>query len=245
MNDEQSLYEHRKKELLAGLVVFAALTLIIGLMLAWFLGQQSASTVGVIKEPAAIAIYGPNQTYMSQFDLSYDKEEVGDDGTVTIRRPFCITSPSQSIILYVAHTTNINDLKITMHEAIDVTNDVTNDNNAANYIVGIDSRGNTYKWKLKENPWEFGNREGIDGYYINKKKDAYKATNDLHTKIFSNGDTVQENAEPLYWKPSKDYLELSDKKDSEGRYIGNYLLEFTWTESEKETDIVYLIAKST
>ena len=62
MNDEQSLYEHRKKELLAGLVVFAALTLIIGLMLAWFFGQQSASTVGVIKEPAAIAIYGPNQT---------------------------------------------------------------------------------------------------------------------------------------------------------------------------------------
>lgn len=239
MNDEQSLYERRKKELLAGLVVFAAITLIIGLMLAWFFGQQSASTVGVIKEPAAIAIYGPNQTYMSQFDLSYDKKEVGQDGIVTIRRPFCITSPSQVIVLYVAHTTNIKDLKITMYEA----SDVTDDPNASGYIEGVDSRGQIYKWKLSDNPWKFGNRDYTNGKYINKG-DGYLANKNLHSKIFSETDDVQENAESLYWKP-EDKLTLSDKTDSEKRYIGNYLLEFTWTESEKETDIVYLIAKST
>ena len=242
MNDEQSLYEHRKKELLAGLVVFAALTLIIGLMLAWFFGQQSASTVGVIKEPAAIAIYGPNQTYMSQLDLSYDKEEVSDKGVVTIRRPFCITSPSQYIALYVAHTTNIKDLKITMYEATDVTND----GNTTGDIEGIDSRGQTYKWKLSASPWKFGNRapDPYDGEYINKGE-GYVANKELHNKIFSSDDVVQVNAEPLYWKPGKDPIKLSDKKDIEDRFIGNYLLEFTWTESEKETDIVYLIAKST
>lgn len=240
MNDEQSLHEHRKKELLAGLVVFAALTLIIGLMLAWFFGQQSASTVGVIKEPAAIAIYGPNQTYMSQLDLSYDKEEVSDNGVVTIRRPFCITSPSQYIVLYVAHTTNIKDLKITMYEATDVTND----GNATGDIEGIDSRGQIYKWKLSANPWKFGNVDSIDGKYLNKGV-GYVANKELHTKIFSSEDNVQVNAEPLYWKPGDNSLSLSHIKDSEDRFIGNYLLEFTWTESEKETDIVYLIAKST
>ena len=242
MNDEQSLHEHRKKELLAGLVAFAALTLIIGLMLAWFFGQQSASTVGVIKEPAAIAIYGPNQTYMSQLDLSYDKEEVSDKGVVTIRRPFCITSPSQDIVLYVAHTTNIKDLMITMYEATDVTND----GNATGDIEGIDSRGQIYKWKLSANPWKFGNRapDPYDGQYINKGE-GYEADKELHNKIFSSDDVVQDNAEPLYWKPGKDPIKLSDKKDKEERFIGNYLIEFTWTESEKETDIVYLIVKST
>lgn len=239
MNDEQSLHEHRKKELLAGLVAFAALTLIIGLMLAWFFGQQSASTVGVIKEPAAIAIYGPNQTYMSQLDLSYDRKEVGPDGIVTIRRPFCITSPSRDIVLYVAHTTNIKDLKITMYEATDVTND----DSATDYIEGIDSRGQIYKWKLSADPWKFGNVDSTNGKYLNKG-DGYVANQKLHTKIFSSEDSVQVNAEPLYWKPGDNPLYLSDKKDSEDRYIGNYLLEFTWTESEKETDIVYLIAKS-
>lgn len=244
MNDEQSLYERHKKELLAGLVVFAALTLIIGLMLAWFFGQRSASTVGAIKAPTAIAIYGPNQTYMEQFDLSYDRKEVKENGEVNIKRPFTIVSPTDDIVLYIAHTTNITDLVIKIYSAEDVTGKATSVGDKT--IEGVDSRGQKYVWKLNMSTiWTLGANGVSNGDYLNKDGTYYKAvdSNDpksLRIKVFSNGDSVHQNADPLYWKP-QGTIKLPQVN---GSFIGNFLIEATWTEREKETDVIYLIAKS-
>lgn len=244
MNDEQSIYERHKKELLAGLVVFAILALIIGLMLAWFFGQKSASTVGAIKAPTAIAIYGPNQTYMEQFDLSYDPKEV-EDGEVTIKRPFTIVSPTDNIVLYIAHTTNITDLVINIYSAEDVTGKETSTGDDP--IKGVDSRGQEYVWKLnKSKIWTLGAKGVSNGVYLNKDGTYYKAVdsedeNSLRFKVFSNGDRVHQNADPLYWKPDGK-IKL---QNINGSFTSNFVIEATWKESVKETDVIYLIAKST
>ena len=62
MPESQRSYDKYRKELLMGFALLAALILIIGLMLAWFFGRISASTVGRVKAPAEISIMGPNET---------------------------------------------------------------------------------------------------------------------------------------------------------------------------------------
>ena len=54
-------------------------------------------------------------------------------------------------------------------------------------------------------------------------------------------DKVQDNAEPLYW-----HCEANAPYDGseEGTHVGNYILKLSWEEKFKETDIIYLIAKS-
>lgn len=233
MPESQRWYDKYRKELLMGFALLAALILIIGLMLAWFFGRISASTVGRVKAPAEISIMGPNETYMEQIDLSYDKTEV-KDGTVTLLRPFCVSSPSQNFDLYLAHTTNIDGLKIELYTATAVSKGTTGEN----VINGIDSNGAEYTWQLGENIFE-------KGTYLNKDTttDDILATRKLHKLTFGEYDDekVQLNAEPLYWH----YIATTaDKANDDSSYVGNYVLKLEWVELNKETDIIYLIAKS-
>lgn len=233
MSESQRWYDKYRKELLMGFAVLAALILIIGLMLAWFFGRISASTVGRVKAPAEISIMGPNETYMEQIDLSYDKTEV-KEGTVTLLRPFCVSSPSREFDLYLAHTTNIEGLTIELYTASNAGSDET----GSDIINGIDSNGNPYKWKLGSNVFN-------DSGYLNKQNITgdVLATRDLHEMTFGayGTDKVQDNAEPLYWH----YIATTpDKATEDSSYVGNYVLKLEWVELNKETDIIYLIAKS-
>lgn len=230
MENNQKWYEKYRKQLLMGFAALATLVLIIGLMLAWFFGNMTASTVGKIKAPAEISILGPNETYMEQIDLSYDKSEV-KDGTVTLKRPFCVRSPSSTFELYIAHTTNIGDLQIKLYEA-----EVLESRTGAD-VNGIDSEGRPYYWKK--------NGESLftkDKYLNLDNQDSSDtlATNQLHDQVFGTYDNVQDNAEPLYWFSTM----TGNQKDDE-TYLANYILELSWTEVEKETDIIYLIARNT
>lgn len=233
MEANQKWYERYRKELLMGFAILAALILIIGLMLAWFFGRLSASTVGRVKAPAEISIMGPNETYMEQIDLSYDKTEV-KNGIVTLMRPFCVSSPSEVFDLYLAHTTNIEGLKIELYNAAKAGSDET----GSDIINGIDSNGTPYKWKLGSNVFN-------DSGYLNKQNTTSDilATRDLHEMTFGayGVDKVQDNAEPLYW-----HCEANAPYDGseEGTHVGNYILKLSWEEKFKETDIIYLIAKS-
>lgn len=230
MEANQKWYERYRKELLMGFAILAALILIIGLMLAWFFGRLSASTVGRVKAPAEISIMGPNETYMEQIDLSYDKSEV-KDGTVTLLRPFCVSSPSKEFDLYLAHTTNIEGLTIELYTASKVGSETT----GPDIINGIDSNGVSYTWELGSNIFN-------DSGYLNKQNNI--ATRDLHKMTFGDygTDKVQDNAEPLYWHCEA--TALADSANEDSLYVGNFVLKLSWKEKLKETDIIYLIAKS-
>lgn len=233
MADNLRWYEKYRKELLMGFAILAALILIIGLILAWFFGRLSASTVGRVKAPAEISILGPNETYMEQIDLSYDKSEV-KEGTVTLERPFCVSSPSQKFDLYLAHTTNIGGLIIELCPAKAVDNGTT----GSDVISGIDSDGNPYTWKYGTNIFD-------DSGYLNKLSDTddILATSKLHEMTFGSypSDYVQDNAEPLYWHCVAD---APDRADENSPYVSNFVLKLSWEEKLKETDIIYLIAKN-
>ena len=234
MEANQKWYERYRKELLMGFAIIAALILIIGLMLAWFFGRLSASTVGRVKAPAEISIMGPNETYMEQIDLSYDKSEV-KDGTVTLLRPFCVSSPSKVFDLYLAHTTNIEGLTIELYTASKVGSETA----GPDIINGIDSNGVSYTWKL-------GNNVFNDSGYLNKQNTTSDilATRKFHEMTFGayGDDKVQINAEPLYWHCEA--TALADSANEDSLYVGNFVLKLSWEEKFKETDIIYLIAKS-
>ena len=55
-------------------------------------------------------------------------------------------------------------------------------------------------------------------------------------------DKVQKFAEPLYWVKTGRKGEKRDPDD--GNYYTNYILEITWDETDKETDILYVIAQT-
>lgn len=235
MSEEQRWYYKYRKELLMAFAVLAVLILIIGLALSWFFGRLSASTVGRVKAPAEISILGPNETYMEQIDLSYDKSEV-KDGIVTLERPFCVSSPSQQFDLFFAHTTNIDNLTIELYTAETVPEGTTGEN----ILKGIDSKGDSYTWKLVSNIFDnsgYLNKQAVDDILANQ-------TGEFHNMTFGTYDDskVQDNAEPLYWHKVADapYAKTAE----EGIFIGNFVLKLSWVETAKETDIIYLIAKN-
>lgn len=241
MAEEQRWYYKYRKELLMAFAALAVLILIIGLALSWFFGRLSASTVGRVKAPAEISILGPNETYMEQIDLSYDKTEV-KNGTVTLERPFCVSSPSNEFDLYLAHTTNIEGFTIELHKAEAVASSSTGDN----ILKGIDSNGVSYTWSVGENIFITDKASDIskDGY-LNKQdiENDILADRSLHEMTFGTygSEKVQDNAEPLYWHYK---AKAPIHNANEGTYTGNFVLKLSWQEKFKETDIIYLIAKS-
>lgn len=95
LGDARNWIENHRAQALAVLILLAAIVLIIGLSLSWFVGSKSLSTVGKIQTPAQLKIMGPNQTSIEPIEISYD-ESRGDvknsNGTVTVRRAFCVQS---------------------------------------------------------------------------------------------------------------------------------------------------------
>ena len=49
-------------------------------------------------------------------------------------------------------------------------------------------------------------------------------------------------AEPLYWV--KAGMQGHARETDDGYFYGNYILEITWIETDKETDILYVIAQT-
>ena len=214
--------EHRR-ELMAAFAALAVAVLVVGLCLSWFVHSKSLSTVGAIKDPAELKLMGPNETVMTEIDLTYDpQKDVDENGYVTLKKPFCVKSDKQQIVysLMLAHTTNINGLSIKLYRA-SATSDTTAD------VAGVDSNGNPFAW----------NKVGEDllpqGSYINKGTDG-KANPDYDDQTFGSYTDLERSASPLYWK-------LGGQNTGDD-CLDDYIIEFKWREAQKETDVLYLIA---
>ena len=246
--------ENHRAQTLAVLVLLAAIFFIIGLTMTWFVSGKSLSTVGKIQTPAQLKILGPNQTSIEPIEISYD-ESRGDvkntDGTVSVRRAFCVKSNNdennggQAFELQVANTTNIKGLDIKVYKVEDTTESGTGD------VAGLDSAGNRYAWSKKPGAisFELINPAAADDASLAKELEE----NDPTYQKYKN---VQKNARPLYRYHRFAQKDLDGWNDKQANDATNFIIECTWNpgvvtegntkvSNAKETDMVYLIARST
>lgn len=254
--DARNWIDNHRAQALAVLILLAAIALIIGLSLSWFVGSKSLSTVGKIQTPAQLKIMGPNQTSIEPIEISYD-ESRGDvknsNGTVTVRRAFCVRSDNgdpaaggQAFELQVANTTNITGLTINVyHVTVNESSATKGD------VVGLDGLNRTYSWSKKSStPIKFAFINSADG------------TSTLAKELEANDPTygsyvnVQKNARPLYryHEFTKSQLDGYSDKNKRANAATNFIIECMWNpgvvtvngktvSNVKETDMVYLIAR--
>lgn len=255
LGDARNWIENHRAQALAVLILLAAIALIIGLSLSWFVGSKSLSTVGKIQTPAQLKIMGPNQTSIEPIEISYD-ESRGDvknsNGTVTVRRAFCVRSDNgdpaaggQAFELQVANTTNITGLTINVYHVT-----VNDPSNTSGTVVGLDGLNQPYSWSTTGDPISFT--------FIN----SADATNSLAKKLSDSDPTygtyksVQENARPLYRYHKFAEGGLDGWNGNTANAATNFIIECTWNpgvvtvngktvSNVKETDMVYLIARVT
>ena len=258
LGDARNWIENHRAQTLAVLVLLAAIIFIIGLTMTWFVSSKSLSTVGKIQTPAQLKIMGPNQTSIEPIEISYDEsrgDEKKDDGTVTVRRAFCVRSDNgdpaaggQAFELQVANTTNITGLTINVyHVTVNESSATKGD------VVGLDGLNRTYSWSKKSStPIKFAFINSADG------------TSTLAKELEANDPTygsyvnVQKNARPLYryHEFTKSQLDGYSDKNKRANAATNFIIECTWNpgvvtvngktvSNVKEPDMVYLIARGT
>lgn len=256
LGDARNWIENHRAQALAVLILLAAIVLIIGLSLSWFVGSKSLSTVGKIQTPAQLKIMGPNQTSIEPIEISYD-ESRGDvknsNGTVTIRRAFCVRSDNgdpaaggQAFELQIANTTNITGLTINVYRVT-----VNDPSNTSGTVVGLDGLNQPYSWSKKGAPIEFDFINSADGTSaLAKELEANDPTYGSYAK-------VQKNARPLYRYQKFAGSGLDGWNGNTANAATNFIIECTWNpgvvtntdgtkvSNVKETDMVYLIARVT
>lgn len=256
LGDARNWIENHRAQALAVLILLAAIALIIGLSLSWFVGSKSLSTVGKIQTPAQLKIMGPNQTSIEPIEISYD-ESRGDvknsNGTVTVRRAFCVRSDNgdpaaggQAFELQVANTTNITGLTINVYHVT-----VNDPSNTSGTVVGLDGLNQPYSWSKKGTPIEFAFINSADGTSVLAKE---LEANDPTYGSYVN---VQKNARPLYRYHKFAGSGLDGWNGKTANAATNFIIECTWNpgvvtntdgtkvSNVKETDMVYLIARVT
>lgn len=225
--DKDNLTAKKKKFRYTLFSTILVLILFAALVGAWFYYQSDMGTLLAIKEPSNISILGPDGAEMSSIDLNYTEgEKTGD--RVTVKRVFCVQTSAAKHLLEIAHTTNLKGLTFNIYKVSDNGTEIVTD------------EGYTYKY----------DKTAIAGDYLNIAKteeSGYKyADNTYHDKNYEgiNKDQVQIHAEPVYWLASQPLDTNKTNSIKNGTtYRTYYVCEVSWTETEKETDIFYILAK--
>lgn len=218
----------RKALMRLTIVALVVLLLVLGLSRAWFVNQNNITTLMQVTEPSPIAIRGPHGEALSALDMSYtDDDKHGD--TVTIRRVVSVSSNEEKHKLEIVHTTNLKGLTFKVYAAQENAAG-SNSVNAGNY---------TYTYNADK---------PIAGKYINEGSSTadYKYANDRKRAFnFDQYDKVQAHAEPIYWLADESQTGIPRDNDSvASKYLNYYVIEISWTETTKETDIFYLLVKN-
>lgn len=226
--DKDNLTAKKKKFRYTLFSTILVLILFAALVGAWFYYQSDMGTLLAIKEPSDISILGPNGAEMSSIDLNYTEDEKTGD-QVTVKRVFCVQTSADKHWLEIAHTTNLKGLTFNIYKVSDSGTETITD------------EGHTYKY----------DKTAIDGSYLNLDSDKtvadYKyANNAYHEKNYESitNNLVQIHAEPVYWLSSQPLATNKTNSIKNGKtYRTYYVCEVSWTETTKETDIFYILAK--
>lgn len=238
-----------KKKLYASVAVLLVVAILVaGLSYAWFFQKMDMATLLKIEEPTNIAILGPGGKEKAALDLSYTASDKDADNKVTIKRVICVRSEADKFQLEIVHTTNLKGLEFKLYPATSVSEGSQEEN--------ITEDGYTYA---------YNSSDVIDGTYINvdKSENSYRYANGkkhnenygLSEETDRGYDNVQVHAEPVYWLANGD-----GSTDSSNNFQANkndditikenllhrtyFVCEISWTETTKETDIFYILAKT-
>ena len=229
-----------KIKLVLSILLCVAILGFTGGTLAWFRYLQQLNTVALVQIPSRITLLGPNRSELQKISLELTPDDdITGEGQVTIRRVFCIESTAD-FRLEVVRTTNIEGMDIKIYPV-----KATNSDLDSGTVKGNDGL-NTYYYTPETN--------FLEGSYLNQVADqnlAIQKGNDrtLHGENYVDGDTVQKNAEPLYWRTGtvqkyddQEYSKEDTTDDGIKMCYRYYVMELSWNTSDQETDMVYLLA---
>lgn len=241
--------KHTKIRLIFSLLLCVEILGLTGVTLAWIRHLQQLNTVALVQIPSKITLSGANRSELTKISLELTPDdEIKGDGEVTIRRVFCVESTAD-FRLEVVRTTNIQGMNIKIYPAKEATGSTEPD-----LVKGTDGVS-TFYYKP--------DRDALGGSYLNLGTDGKTANNTLHAENYVEenseagikGDTVQKNAEPLYWRTinndsgdkkevynQQDYSTHGTAADGTDIYYRYYVLELSWDTTDQETDMVYLLA---
>lgn len=242
MKDETKTGKEKKEKLrdrkrlyssVTAILVVAAL--IAGISYAWLVNHNSMATLMEIKSPADITILGPGGSELKSLDLNYEATDVTTDAAgnkkVTVRRVICVQSAFENFRLEIVHTTNLKGLEFSLYPV------------STGGTANVTDGGYSYSYNLGEKiPGKYLNAETSNSEY----QYANKSKHSLNYDDYSN---VQSHAEPVYWLTDQ-VLEADtapgNSVEIEGKtnYRTYYVCEVSWTETTKETDIFYILAKT-
>ena len=229
-----------KIKLVLSILLCVAILGFTGGTLAWFRYLQQLNTVALVQIPSKSTLSGANRSELQKISLELTPDDdITGEGKVTIRRVFCVESTA-NFWLEVIRTTNIEGMDIKIYPV-----KATNSDLDSGIVKGTDGV-NTYYYTPDET--------NLTGAYLNQVADeeyAIQAGNDktLHGENYVDGDDVQKNAEPLYWRSGTeqsvfdtDYSRSGTAADGMDIYYRYYVMELSWNTSDQETDMVYLLA---
>ena len=229
-----------KIKLVLSILLCIAILGFTGGTLAWFRYLQQLNTVALVQIPSRITLLGPNRSELQKISLELTPDDdITGEGQVTIRRVFCIESTAD-FRLEVVRTTNIEGMDIKIYPV-----KATNSDLDSGTVKGNDGL-NTYYYTPETNY--------LGGSYLNQVADqnlAIQKGNDktLHGENYVDGDTVQKNAEPLYWRTdlvqkydAQEYSKEDTTDDGIKMCYRYYVMELSWDTTDQETDMVYLLA---
>lgn len=214
MENKMEWIKDHRRQLMAGFAVFAVLILIIGLCLSWFVYNETLSTVGKIKKPTSIELLGPNATAMEEIDLAYNPK-------TDVRSDGTVTVTRA----FSVKTKNDGEgFKLFLAHTTNISG-LNVELYAANGDLTPSSAENLIS----------------DSGYVNKDKSTGIATADSISKTFGEQpkNLVQKNANPLYWAKTFEQADVDQSTN-----VHNFIIKFTWNETQKETDVAYVMGQT-
>ena len=230
-----------KKHSFAVVAVVMIITAV-GISLAWFYQHAAMSTLMNIVPPDSISIVpvDGDGNDSSMLDLDFKEGDIkGEDGTITIRRPIYVYSTSPVHQLEIVHTTNMNELSFAVYPA----------------TINADGKTFTYDGNHCLSG-EYKNQDDNTSLAVQDKLNNYKKDDNVE---------VEAHAYPLYWlagnSGDKTYVadsyitnEVTSIKEPpkfdpakqvyKTYYKTYYMVEISWKEDSKETDLFYVMAQN-
>lgn len=232
--------DNTKKIILVRFIVstVVVLALLLAISYAWFTDEADMATLIEVNSPSQVSVLGPHGQDMESIDMSYtDSDKNGD--RVTIRRVISVSNSADSHQLEIAHTTNLRNLTFTLYKATELgkaDSDTGTETRDANTVV---DKG--YKYT-------YSNADKINGSYINLKDTSgnYKFADETKHSVNFDTNNVQAHAEPIYWLSSGDLTSDANNgnENVKSKNLTYYVVEISWDETTKETDIFYIFAQN-
>lgn len=224
------------------IIVIAVFLVVTGISYAWLVHQAGLATLITITPPDSINIVPVDSdgNDATMLDLEFQEgDDKNEEGEVTIRRPIYVYSSSPVHQLEIVHTTNLNELKVSIYPAI----------------------------KNEDGSFSYDQARPLSGQYVNRKGGSSLAKEEKLNNYKGEKDIVESHAYPLYWIAGNSgcakYVANEDentiandvisvlnrehdpiKQVDKNYYRTYYYLEITWLEKSKETDLLYIMAQN-